>query len=55
MTLDLLNILVNVASSIALLLSVVFLLFVRYEYNKDAQGFSQARHLMACEIGRAHV
>lgn len=50
MTLDLLNILVNVASCIALLLSVVFLLFVRYEYNKDAQGFSQARHLMACVI-----
>lgn len=50
MTLDLLNILVNVASCIALLLSVVFLLFVRYEYNKDARGFSQARHLMACVI-----
>lgn len=50
MTLDFLNILVNVASCIALLLSVVFLLFVRYEYNKDAQGFSQARHLMACVI-----
>lgn len=50
MTLDLLNILVNVASCIALLLSVVFLLFVRYEYNKDAHGFSQARRLMACVI-----
>lgn len=50
MTLDLLNILVNVASCIALLLSVVFLLFVRYEYNKDAHGFSKARRLMACVI-----
>lgn len=48
MTLDFLNILVNVASCIALLLSVVFLLFVRYEYNKDAQGFTLARRLMAC-------
>lgn len=50
MTLDFLNILVNVASCIALLLSVVFLLFVRYEYNKDAQGFTLARRLMACVI-----